>query len=418
MKTLYKIFLFVFVTGIMISCTNETVIDIDPDFELSFQRNGNTDAFAGEAFYVLPKGSGEYLTLYSGMEGNVWGDTLATGRFFSTSDSLEVTYPVAGRYLLTVVASSTENYGHKLNRKHKTVEINVVDIRNSITSFSITTSFGNYNGAIKGNDITIQVPDVITDFNFSAVFRLSSNAAKVFIGDIEQKSSESINDFSSPITYRVIADNGEETTYNVRVITFPASKENVLIKFGLAPYNSNIGYTFSNGEIAEIDEENKTINLKVNYGTTDRARLVASSSNLSNIYIQTANANNKLNTNTRYTLNSILSVQVEAQNKERAIYKLNIEDLDPVVSFTFKGLTPSPQGVIDRENKTVTINVLKGTDITQLVAEWTGTVGIVRVGSVSQVNGVTSNNFSTPVEYMFYKGSSVGVTYTIIVRVV
>jgi len=80
-------------------------------------------------------------------------------------------------------------------------------------------------------------------------------------------------------------------------------------------------------------------------------------------------------------------------------------------------LTPSPVGVIDNTAKTITVKVLKGTDVSKLIAEWMGTVGKVNVGSTKQVNGTTVNNFSAPIQYKLYKGSSstVADTYTVTV---
>jgi hypothetical protein len=417
MKTLYNIFIILFITGLLTSCTDEKVIDVNPDFTLSFQRDGQATAFAGTTFYVLRSGSGEFLSLYDGTTGHVWGEPSATGTFFSKNDSLGVNYSKAGKYNLTVISSSSESYGDKLNRLVKTVEVTVIDRRNSITGFSATTPLGVFNGNITGNTIEISVPDVMTDYNFVSAFTLSSDAAKVYVGTTTQVSGETSNNFSSPIAYRVVADNGDESIYNVNVVTFPASDERALLKFQLASYDRSIGYTNSNGEVASIDEVNKTINLKVNYGTAARVRLVASSSDLSTVYIQTATANNRLNTQTNYTLSSIVSVQVEAQNKQRSIYSLVIEDEEPILSFSFKGLNPAPQGIIDNTNRTVTINVLEGTDITKLAAEWKGSVGDVRVTGVSQVNGETVNDFSSPLTYSFYKGSAVGITYTVTVNV-
>jgi hypothetical protein len=80
-------------------------------------------------------------------------------------------------------------------------------------------------------------------------------------------------------------------------------------------------------------------------------------------------------------------------------------------------LVPAPQGVIDVVAKTITIDVLKGTDITKLVAKWEGSTGKVTVGTVNQVNGVTANDFSKPITYTFYKGSTAGDKYTVTVNV-
>jgi len=78
---------------------------------------------------------------------------------------------------------------------------------------------------------------------------------------------------------------------------------------------------------------------------------------------------------------------------------------------------PAPQGIIDEVAKTITVDVLKGTDITKLAAIWTGSLGKVTIGTATQTNGVSLNDFSAPKTYTFYKGSTAGDKYTVTVNV-
>jgi hypothetical protein len=89
----------------------------------------------------------------------------------------------------------------------------------------------------------------------------------------------------------------------------------------------------------------------------------------------------------------------------------------PFKTFTFAGLSPSPISLIDAVAKTIIVKVLKGTDITKLTATWTGTLGDVKIGSVKQVNGTTTNDFSTSKIYKLYKGSTNSDNYTVSVIV-
>ena len=73
--------------------------------------------------------------------------------------------------------------------------------------------------------------------------------------------------------------------------------------------------------------------------------------------------------------------------------------------------------MIDVAAKTITVDVLKGTDITKLVAKWIGSIGKVTIGTTVQVNGVTVNDFSKPITYTFYKGSIAGDKYTVTINV-
>ena len=121
--------------------------------------------------------------------------------------------------------------------------------------------------------------------------------------------------------------------------------------------------------------------------------------------------------NYNLTSTGVKEVKVVAQNKSEVIYKLNTTLDKPVNTFTFAGLVPAPQGVINEADKTITVDVLKGTDITKLIAVWTGSIGKVTVGTTTQVNGKTENNFSSPVTYTFYKGTTAGDKYKVTVNV-
>lgn len=411
MKTKY-IFSLLLLVLLFVTCQPDE-IDVNPEFKLSFIEQGRTNALAGTTYYVKRMGSGEFLTLYDGNKGAEWDSLGSKGVDFKMADSLPITYAKAGKYYLTVVATSSADFGNSFNRKVKTVEVNVVDERNEFTGFTINGVAGKFTA---DNQIQYSLPDITTNFNFAASFTLNSTSAKVYVNNIEQVSGVTTNDFSptGSVVYVVKSAQGNEKTYTVKFSTFPASSEKQLTKFQLFANEPKLGYVDSNSELATINEANKTINLAVNYGTKVTAvKFKVESSPLSSVLV-----NNQAYTETkRYNLNTISSVKVVAQNGSSENYTLSLISQNPILSFTFDGLVPAPAGIIDPVAKTVTINVLSGTDITKLIAKWTGSVGIVKVASVDQVNGVTTNDFTTPKVYSFYKGTTLGDSYTVTVNV-
>jgi hypothetical protein len=403
MKIMYKSILILITLIIASSCVKEEMIKSDPSFILTFQRDGQANALAGEAFYIIPTGSGEFFTLYNGTKGHVWGEPSAKGVDFNKADSMLVQYSVAGVYPLTLVTSSTGNFAKDYSVNTKTLDINVVDQRNSFQVFNINGTDGNF---APNNEILFSVPDIVTDFNFIAVFRMDSDTAKAYVNGILQVSNETVNDFSKPVVYTVKSAQGNEQQYTVKYSTFPSSDEKALTKFALG-----VG---GNGEIGEIDEAAKTININTNYATNLGAvRLVLASSYGSLMYLNNALYSDRKN----YNLNTAKSIKVVAQNTTEVTYSINVATDNPVSTFTFAGLVPEPVGVIDVKAKTITIDVLKGTDLTKLVSKWTGSTGKVTIGTVAQTNGVTSNNFSKPLTYTFYKGSTAGDKYVVTVNV-
>ncbi len=68
---------------------------------------------------------------------------------------------------------------------------------------------------INENSIAVRLPYNTDASALKASF--TTDGSKVYIGDIEQISGETINDFSSPVTYRVNSLNGEEHIYVITV---------------------------------------------------------------------------------------------------------------------------------------------------------------------------------------------------------
>lgn len=405
MKIIYKSIVILIALLITSSCVNEEMIKADPSFILSFQRDGQTDALAGTPFYIIPIGSGEFLTLYDGSQGHVWGDKGAKGIDFNKSDSLSVKFNVSGKYKLTLVTSSSGNFGKDFTRNIKTVEVNVIDLRNSITVFAINDIDGVF---APNNEILFSVPDVVTDFKFTAFFGLDSGDSKAYINGQEQTSGVTINDFAQPVVYTIKSLQGVEKNYTVKFTTFPSSDEKKITQFELG--------SGGNGEIGLVDETTKIINLTVNYASNPTSvKLIISSSYGSTIYLNSTNYSSRKFYN--LSAEGINKIKVVAQNNTEVEYALKVILDNPVSKFTFIGLVPAPSGVIDIASKTITVDVLKGTDITKLAAEWTGTIGKVTVENIVQTNGITLNDFSIPVTYTFYKGTSTGDKYEVIVNV-
>ncbi len=406
MKIIFKAILVVVVLVFFTDCAKEPMIKVNPDYTLSFQRDGKADASAGVTFYVIPSGTGEFLTLFNGTPGHVYGEVGAKGKDFDKADSLAVTYGDAGKYKMTILSSSSGSFGKDFSTEAKTLEVNVIDERNSITGFFIKDVAGKIT---KDNEILFTIPDITTDFNFKPIFITASSLSTVVVNGVAQESGVTQNDFAQPVVYSVKSATGAEKQYTVKFSTYPSSTEKKIIKFAL-------GY-LGNGEIGVIDETNKTINITANYGTDfSKVRLVIEYSFASKVLI---NGNTDYSDRTAYNLATVVkTIKVIAEDKSEVVYTLKtVSEKDPVLSFTFAGQVPEQAGVINTVTKSISLDVLKGTDVTKLAAKWTGSKGKVTIGSVIQTNGVTVNNFTSPLTYTFYKGSTSGDKYVVTVNI-
>ncbi len=421
MKSLHY-YIVLILTLIFSSCVDEKLITPNASFRLSNQTGIATEytCYVGETFYVVKKGDGEFLTLFDGMSGKVWGESGSLGVQFQLNDSLPVTYTTAGEYNLSVVASSSAKFGEDLIQDYKTVKMKVIDRRNAFTGFSLFISNTEYKAIIDNKqNVTISIPDVYKDSIKATkpLFFTSSSAAEVLVNNQKQISGINVLDLSNTVVYKVLAPNGNYLEYNVKVDFYKSSSEKGILQFKLTK-----GGTYGNGEEGVIDEVNKTITINLNYATpADRVKVeIISSVSSTYWYNGTSEFGTYTNLSTKGT-NPLTTIKVKAQDMSETSYSVIATSEVAFKTFTFKGFNPAPISIIDNLAKTITVKVLKGTDITKLVAEWNGTVGKVRVGNgtTNQVNGTTVNDFSTPKQYKLYKGTSstVSDTYTVTVVV-
>jgi len=82
------------------------------------------------------------------------------------------------------------------------------------------------------------------------------------------------------------------------------------------------------------------------------------------------------------------------------------------------GITPgTATGIVDETLKTIKVTVPYGTNLTPMYASFTTSGASVKVGTVTQVNGTTPNDFSVPVAYKVTAADGTWATYTVLVTV-
>jgi hypothetical protein len=87
-----------------------------------------------------------------------------------------------------------------------------------------------------------------------------------------------------------------------------------------------------------------------------------------------------------------------------------------ISAFSFKDI--STETTIDDDAKTIDVQVLYGTDVTKLKADFTASpFSTVTVGGVEQISGTTENNFSTPKVYKVTADNGVSSDYMVTVNV-
>ena len=156
-------------------------------------------------------------------------------------------------YIVTAEDGTTQSYTVFVSLAKNSAKV--------ITSYLFTNPVAN--GVINGNTITLQVP-AGTDVKKLVASFTTSPGATLKVGAELQQSGITSNDFTNPITYTVVADDGTSEDYQVIVLVLPVEKssEKELLSFGITkPYTI--------GVIAGT-----SVSLTVPYGT-DLSSLIA-----------------------------------------------------------------------------------------------------------------------------------------------
>lgn len=109
-------------------------------------------------------------------------------------------------------------------------------------------------GVITGKEIAFTIPKSVKNANgLKASFQVSP-LAKVFVSNVEQESGKTSNDFTKPITYKIVAEDESFTEYAIKA-QLPKSDEKNIERFYFAAFSP----------VAEgvIDQTKRVINLEV-----------------------------------------------------------------------------------------------------------------------------------------------------------
>lgn len=398
-----KIFILVFLAMAAVACTKEPAGTADASFSIENIEN----LFAGEAVVFNVTGEADFLTFYPGTETSSFDSIpLHSGIVIRKNQkSFTYTYASQGNYKPAIVASSYGQWSEEEVQDVKFIEIEVSDTRNEITRFYFTDL--KIDGTIEENLISFSLPGSVDITNLKASWIITSADAQVFIGDNLQTAGETRNNYTNPVTLRVVAPSGDERLYTVQVAQFPASDENQLLSFG----------TEDPDRVAVIDEETKEVRLTFPFGTNLRSiKVYGTSSPGSRMKIGPRSVIEKPFANNLTKQPTVL--KITAENGDVQEYQIYSSSESPFASYTFSSIVPNPSATIDHDAKTILVKVAPEADITNLVASFTGNeAATTTVGGVTQVSGVTANDFSTPLEYVVTGQDGVPVSYTVTVEV-
>jgi len=265
---------------------------------------------------------------------------------------------------------------------------------NEIVNFNFPSSKnsvlpGDVSGEISETVITLEVPNVTNVTSLVAEY--TTNSTNVEVNGTVQKSGVTSNNFSNPVEYTVIAENGDKKIYSVVVKKAP-SGEKSLTDFSL---NGNAGtIDASTGAIqVELPPRTTLLSLKASFSTTGKSVSIGDVVQESGVtennfsspvkYLVSAGDGSKK----EYTVTAILLKDTAKEMSSFGFIKSN----NPVISTDVQLLNPGND---------INIVLPFGSPQGGLKASFVSTGDSVTINGVPQESGVTVNDFSSPVEYI------------------
>ena len=277
--------------------------------------------------------------------------------------------------------------------------ISVTELPNSEADF-ISFSFLEQNNAAVIDPQRARVDIEVrfgTDMSILIANFVLSDQATAYIDNIEQLSGITENDFSTPLTYVVIAEDNTIKEWTITV-TEARNSENDFLSYSLP---QQIGSS-------TIDTLNHTIAIDMLYGT-ELENLIATFAlpQQAITYVQAVKQESGVTPN---DFNDPLTYTVTAGDLSATEYDILINVLPnnqtDILSFSFNQQTGT--AFVDNINHTVDIEVAYGIDLTNLIAEFTlSPFASAYIGEIVQESGVSVNDFSETVVYTILAGDGV-----------
>jgi hypothetical protein len=304
------------------------------------------------------------------------------------------TYP--GTYLITPTAVSTAAGGVATTLNPLTILVSgsIKPNTKAITFFSLNGT----SGVITGQNIAVTMPYGTNVTDLVATYITTGQSVKV--NNVIQTNGVTKNDFTNPVVYTVIAEDGSTQNYTVTV-TVAASSANAITSFSL------------NGTAGVISGQN--ISVAMPYGTNVMALIATFTTTGQSV---TVGATSQVSGVTPNDFTNSVTYTVTAADGSTQDYTVTVtvalNSDNHMIEFSIGGTI----GVIDQNNNTIAVAMPYGTsDVSSLTASYITDGESVTVASVEQVNGVTPNNFTNPVTYVVHAANGDTRNYVVTVTI-
>ena len=259
----------------------------------------------------------------------------------------------------------------------------------SIVSYSLPGQIGNAMINTSFHSITVTMPYGTSVSSLAASFSLSAGATTK-VGSINQLSGSTINNFTSSLTYVVIAHDGINTQDWSVIVSFSKSSQTNIISFSLPDQIS-----------ATINDIASTIAVIMPNGVSLTS--IAASFGLSAGATAKVGAEDQVSGSTVNNFTSPVSYVITAQNgattQSWTVFVTTVQsNQTEIVSFYLPNQVEN--STIDAVNHTIEIKMANGFSTASLIASFKLSAGAyAKVGAMEQISNTTKNNFTFPVTY-------------------
>ena len=279
----------------------------------------------------------------------------------------------------------------------------------AVTVIKVMTAFSIMSPEVAGvinesaHTIAVTVP-FGTDVTALAA-RFTSTGLSVKIGVTTQVSGSGtpIN-FTSPVTYRVIAADASYQDYTVTVTIAPSPMKSI-ISFGFVTPSAKGEMTGPSGTIIKVT---------VPFGTNVAALVASFTTTGASVKVGTVT---QVSGTTAVNFTNPVTYMVTAANASTKTYSVIVtvagKSTKEITAFSFP--RQAATGVFNGTDIAVTVPF--GTNVRALIATFTTTGSMVKVGAATQVSGITKTSFSNPAIYTVIAEDGSKQTYKVRVTV-
>lgn len=385
----------------------------------SFQASKTTAAVGEEITFTINEVNADAVSLLPyGLPG---GDAGVLVEFTDGTATVPFSYSRPGTFQAIVVANNHTGDGESVkNVKSEPISITITSSENSISEFTFPdiSTETTIDEDAKTIDVTVPYGTDITKLKASYT---ASGFTKVTVGGTEQTSGTTVNDFTTPKVYTVTADDGTATTYTVTVHVTPVETTNTIKSIGAVAVSTNA----DEKELgASVDNVNRTIVIYDTLGTpSSQFDSVRIGYELDGDFALLKYGGKVMEQDSMLNLTTDTELEVYSQDSTNAggIQTYAVYAVDaPKLHLSFPLLIPDPADDVEPENFTMNVNVLKGTDVSDIktLATTDNPTGVTVTGM--KVNGATfvsgtAIDYSEPVELeLTVDDGNLGVIYKVV----